>query len=142
MKRQAFLTIAAVEASLFGAIALVIPGAAAGVSLTPYDVFLARSIGTLLLTVGIITWSVRREAASNALRGILSANVFMHALLASIDITNTLGGTLGPSAWFGISVHVAFIAGFTYYLVRMRVPRATRAVDVPAQAAPSATLPA
>jgi hypothetical protein len=132
VKLQTFLKIAAVEASLFGAVALVIPETSAGVPLTSYDVFLGRSIGGLLLTLGIINWSVRKEGVSNALRGILLANVFMHAVLASIDITNTIGGTLGPAAWFGITVHAAFLAGFSYYLIRVRVPRDTRVADSPA----------
>jgi hypothetical protein len=132
VKLQTFLKIAASEASLFGAVALVIPEASAGVSLTPYDVFLGRSIGALLLTIGIINWSVRKEGASKALRGILWASAFMHAVLAFIDITNTFGGTLGPAAWFGITLHAAFMAGFLYYLARMRVPRDARMVASPA----------
>jgi len=129
VKLQTFLKIAAVEASLFGAIALSIPEASAGVPLTSYDVFLGRSIGGLLLTLGIINWSVRKEGASNALRGILWANAFMHTTLASIDVTNTVRGTLGASAWFGIAVHAVFLAGFSYYLIRMRVPHSIRVVD-------------
>jgi hypothetical protein len=132
VKLQTFLKIAAVEASLFGAISLVIPEIAGGVAFTSYDVFLGRSIGGLLMTLGIINWSVRKEGASNVLRGILWANAFMHTTLASIDVTNTIGGTLGASAWFGIIVHAAFLTGFSYYLIRTRVPRGTRAVESPA----------
>jgi hypothetical protein len=47
-----------------------------GQTMTPFDVFTARTIGAILLAVAIMNWSAGRQAP-NTVRGILLGNIFL-----------------------------------------------------------------
>jgi hypothetical protein len=114
MKLSLFMKLVAGYLVLIGAVSLLIPQAASGGmgnELSSFDIFVARTLGAALITLGIIDWSISNPA-------VLWANVFMNVTLAIVDTLNILAGTIGPSNWTGIGFHLAFTAGFLFYLLR------------------------
>ena len=96
-----------------------------GQPLSAFDIFVARTLGAILVTLGIIDWSVS-NLDQKALQGVLWANVFMNVTLGAIDTANILDGTIGPANWSGIGFHVLFTTLFLVYLLRSRDARAAR----------------
>ena len=137
MKVHTLLKIAAVELAAIGAISLVAPQAGSsglGVPLSPFDTFVARSLGVLLLTLAAVNWTVGRERGRPLLRAIASVNIFMNVALGTIDILAILDGTIGPGGWPGIVIHIAFAAGFLYLIVPARLTFAVGAGALDADA--------
>jgi hypothetical protein len=111
------LRVAALYLGVLGAASLFIPRAASsglGRTMTGFDVFAARTIGAILLTVAILNWSTSRNPSA----GVVLANLFMNAALATVDITNIVGGTIGASSWTGVIIHLIFVVAFGVSLAR------------------------
>jgi hypothetical protein len=120
MKFSVFMKIIAIQGLVYGIASLFFPDASShglGHAFTTLDLFLARSMGVLLLTVAFVNWAIRNEKMSKVVRNILWANVFMNVALAAIDIINVTSGTIESSAWFGITIHGLVTSGFLYYLL-------------------------
>lgn len=119
---------AAVYFVIIGMASLLAPQAAAGHMghpLSAFDVFVARSLGVAITTVGLTNWSFSTKLDS-AMRGLCAANVFANVSLACIDISAVHQGAVASSAWFGISMHVLLGVGFAYCLFRMYSPKDRR----------------
>jgi hypothetical protein len=119
MTPRRLLKISAIHLGALGAASLLIPQAASsglGRPLTSFDVFAARTIGATLLTVAILNWSASTRAVTPA--GAMFANVFMNAVLGTIDAINIVGGTIGASGWSGVAIHAALMSAFGVYLLR------------------------
>lgn len=119
MKATLFLKIQAIYLGAIGALSLLIPRAAGGQlgGLTAFDVFVARSLGAVLVTVAALNW-VASFSPGPVLRKALWANVFMNVTLAVIDTIATANATISTSSWTGISVHALFTIGLLVYLLR------------------------
>jgi hypothetical protein len=121
MKATLFLKVQAVYLGAIGALSLLIPQAAGGQlgHLTPFDIFVARSLGAVLVTVAALTW-VASSSPGPVLRSALWANVFMNVTLGVIDTIATANATISTSSWTGISIHAVFTTGLVFYLLRGR----------------------
>jgi hypothetical protein len=119
MKATLFLRIQAIYLGAIGALSLLIPQAAGGQlgGLTAFDVFVARSLGAVLVTVAALNW-VASSAPGPVLRSALWANVFMNVTLGLIDTIATANATISSSSWTGISFHALFTIGLLLHLVR------------------------
>jgi hypothetical protein len=116
MKRGWLLKIAGLYFGALGAASLFVPAIAAtslGQTMTPFDVFAARTIGAILLAVAIMDFAAGRRPA-NTVRGVLLGNIFLNAALAVVDIVAISGGTIGAGGWSGIAIHLLLLAGFLY----------------------------
>ncbi|MBD3136465.1 hypothetical protein [Microbispora bryophytorum] len=50
--------------------------------------------------------------------GAVLANVFMNAVLGTVDATNIIGGTIDASSWSGVAIHAALVLAFSLCLFR------------------------
>ncbi len=119
MKRSTFLTIAALIAILFGLGMLFMPEEFLGMwglTLSSGGIFLGRSVGALLLSLGVINWIVRNAPDSVALHAILYGNLAVHLLTGTLDLFATTSGVINVQGWGAVSLHVVLGAGFAYYL--------------------------
>ncbi len=100
-----------------GLASLLAPQAASSHSLSAFDVFVARSLGAVLTAIGMINWSFSPKLHQSR-RGLLGANIFANASLATIDVYTVHQGVIGSSSWFGICMHILLCTGFALCLFR------------------------
>jgi hypothetical protein len=126
MSRAAFLTFTSVVALSVGLFALLAPSVLLGevkhAAPSAAAEVMARTVGVLLVTVGALSFWVRRHAPSPTLRAVLGANLLLQLLILPIDpmawhsgAFHTLGSFLPNTA-----LHVLLASGFAYHLWRMR----------------------
>ena len=119
MKRSTFLLIAAILAFLFAALMLATPQAAAdgvGMAATPETSLLFRSIGGMLLSVGLLNLMVRNHGDSNTLRAVLIFNIVLNFMGMVSDVPGFVGGFLSFSKVLpGHIVHLFIIVGSFIY---------------------------
>jgi len=125
MDRKTFLTIVAVVATSIGAAALFIPAPflrevkAAAPSETAN--VMARTVGILLLTVGVLNFLVRDHEDSPTLRAVCIANLFLQIGIMPIDPLAYVDGVYKSLGAFvpNTALHFVLAAGFCFYLVQM-----------------------
>jgi hypothetical protein len=125
LSRKTFLTIAALIATLIGAIATLSPGflltVMKGADAAPAALVMARTTGVLLLFAGLLTWLVRDHPPSPTLRAVLIANAALQLLLLPIDPLGWASGAFTTLGSFvpNLVIHSALCAGFLLCLRRM-----------------------
>jgi hypothetical protein len=126
MTRKTLLTLTAVTALLVGFFALFAPGvllehvkyadpsAAANV--------MGRTVGIVLIAVGVLDFLVRDQPDSPAMRAILVANLVLQIAILPIDpiayacgVFRTLGSFVPNTI-----LHILLASGFAYHLARVR----------------------
>jgi hypothetical protein len=128
MPRKTFLFVVACAAAVIGLFALLAPGVLIGsvkhADVTPTALVMTRTVGVLLLTMGLLNFLVRRAPDSPTLRAVLWANLFLQVAILPIDplayvlgIYRTLDSFLPNTV-----LHILLITGFAYYL---RQPKAS-----------------
>ncbi len=129
MQRSTFLTIASAIAFAIGLFALSAPGVLIGTVKTaaPSEVanVMARTVGILLITVGVLNFLVRRDRDSPTLRSILIADLILQIGILPIDpIAYARGVYATPGAFVpNTIIHILLAIGFAYYLIEMRSRR-------------------
>ena len=118
MKLKTLLVIKAIVCLVFGALFVLVPGplmSIYGVTLGAGGMLVARLYGASLLGNLVLTWCVRNEAESEALRAILLALVvydavgFVVALVAQFSgVMNALGGLI-------VALYGVLTLGFGYF---------------------------
>ncbi len=122
MTPSRLLKLSAIYLAAIGILSLLVPRVAAaglGQPMTAFDVFAARTVGAILITVALLNWSTSSQAPES-LRGALLANIFMNTALGTIGIVNIVNGTIGAANWSGVTIHAVLLASFLFYLVRGR----------------------
>lgn len=79
---------------------------------------LARNLGVALLVVAAMNLLSLRDLGSPSLRVLLTGNLLLNIGLPLADLTEDFPVT--GDYWFGVAIHVIFIAGFGYYLLKIR----------------------
>jgi len=124
MTRKIFLIIAAILAGFFGAHMLLLPAKMLGNMATVNTIemqYVLQWAGTMLLSIAVINFLSRNDPGSPALRAVMIGNIFMHVVAFVVDAYDynihfiQQGGLIS-----GAVVHGLLIAGFTYYLVKMK----------------------
>lgn len=119
MKRSTFLAIAAAIGVLFGLAMLMMTEQFVGMwglTLTEGGVFLGRSLGAFLFSIGIVNWIVRNAPDSIALDAILYGNLAVHLLTGALDLFATTTGVINAQGWGAVVMHLVLGGGFAYYL--------------------------
>lgn len=131
MTRKTFLTLVSFVTFAVGVFALAAPGVLLGsVKLAaPSEAanVMARTVGILLVTMGVLNFLVRAHADSPTLKAILAANLLLQLGIMPIDpiaYANGVFATLGSFVPNTI-LHVLLSGGFAYFLLTMS-PKATR----------------
>jgi hypothetical protein len=120
MRPSALMKLAGAYLCLIGAASLFLPQSASsglGQELSAFDLFVARTLGIVLMSIGFIDWSVS-DLEPRLLTGVIWANVFLNVALGVLDSSSLVTGTIGGSSWSGISFHVILTGLFLAYLVR------------------------
>lgn len=118
MSRKLLLSVTAVTASAVGTFALLAPGALIGAvklaTPSPAAEVMARTVGVLLISVGLLDFLVRAHADSPSLRAILVANLFLQLAILPIDpLAYATGVYATPAAFVPNTIlHVVLAAGF------------------------------
>jgi hypothetical protein len=126
MSRKAFLTLTALIALAVGLFALAAPAILLGtVKLAAPSGsanVMARTVGVLLISVGVLDYLVRDHEDSATLRAILVANLLLQLLIMPIDplayvtgVFHTLGSFLPNTI-----LHLGLAGGFAFHLAKMR----------------------
>jgi hypothetical protein len=129
MTRKTFLTIVSPIALAIGALAVIAPGTLVeGVKhAAPSEAanVMARTVGVLLVSFGLLNFLVRGHGDSPTMRAILAANLLLQLGLLPID---PLAYAHGVYAGLGSCVpntvlHVLLASGFGYHLLTTRPSR-------------------
>ncbi len=126
MKRSTFLTIASMIALAVGLFALCAPGVLIeNVKMAaPSEVanVMARTVGVLLITIGVLAFLVRNHEDSPTLRAILIANLLLQVAILPIDPIAYTKGVYGSPGSFipNTLIHILLAVGFAYYLIEMK----------------------
>ena len=126
MSRKLFLTIASCVAFAVGFFSLLAPD----VLLTsvkfatpnPAALIMARTVGVLLVTIGLLAFLVRGHEDSPTMAAVLKVNLFLQLCLIPIDPLAYLYGTFSTLGSFvpNTVLHVLLAVGFAYYWWRMQ----------------------
>ena len=124
MKRSIFFIITAVMAIMFGSMMLLAPTFAAenfGLASTAETSLLFRSLGGVVLPLGILNFLVRNEPNSNTLKAILIVNILSHAITMCNDLYGASNGVLLFSKiGGGIVAHLFIGIGSLIFLLKMK----------------------
>lgn len=124
MKRSIFFIITAVVSLLFGGLMLSAPAFASenfGLQSSPVTSLLFRSLGGMVLSLGILNYLVRNEADSIALKAVLIINIISHSISMGNDLFGVSQGILVFSKLAGgVVAHVFILVGSAVYLFKMK----------------------
>ncbi|GGO18857.1 hypothetical protein GCM10011574_43880 [Microbispora bryophytorum] len=112
------LRIAAIYLGALGAASLLVPQAASsglGHASTA-SIYLRREPLERLCSRWRLNWSASMSTVIPV--GAVLANVFMNAVLGTVDATNIIGGTIDASSWSGVAIHAALVLAFSLCLFR------------------------
>jgi hypothetical protein len=114
-----FLVYLIVEA-IFGIGFLFVPGimmGPMGVTLDVTSTTFARLFGTLIISIPVLMFFVRKSASTEFRRGVVYC-VFTYLLLSTILLLVTqLKGLMNPMGWSIVILHFVFMLWFGYYLI-------------------------
>jgi len=126
MSRSVFLVIAGVMALFFGVSMLAAPDQMLSNMArdSPDARFVLQWMSCVLIAVGVINILSRTDAGSPALRAVILGNIVLHVLGLGIDVWHHTKGFVQTSGvMMGAVVHGVLIAGFAYYLAKLRSAR-------------------
>ena len=126
MSRSVFLVIAGVMALFFGASMLVAPDQMLSNMArdSPDARFVLQWMSCVLIAVGLINILSRTDPGSPALRAVMIGNIVLHVMGLGIDFWHhTKGFVQASGVMMGAVVHGVLIAGFAYYLSKLRAVR-------------------
>jgi len=120
MSRQVFLTIASIIAFLVGLFAIVFPTAllvSKGVAPLSGTLVWTRETGLLLLTIGIIAFSIRKHKNSETLQAFFLGNIIIQIGLFSIELAAYFYGTITKLSGIlpNLTLHILLAIGFIYF---------------------------
>jgi hypothetical protein len=126
MSRKTFLIITSFAALAIGLFALTSPGVL--IESVKYAApsetanVMARTVGILLVTVGVLDFLVRNDGDSPTMRSILVANLILQLGIMPIDPSAYACGVFKTLGSFvpNTILHVFLAGGFAYYLIKMK----------------------
>jgi len=114
-----FLVFLIVEA-IFGIGFLFVPGimmGPMGVTLDVTSTTFARLLGTLIISMPVLLFFVRKSASTEFRRGVVYS-IFTYLLLSTVLLLITqLKGLMNPMGWGIVTLHFVFMLWFGYYLI-------------------------
>jgi hypothetical protein len=127
MTWKTFLTIVSLVATTIGVVALAAPAAlleSKGVAADAATCVWVRELGAAILALGVMTYLMRAESDSRALRACLIGNAIVQLGLFPIELLATTAGTLTKLSGIvpNSGLHLAPAYGFVHFARRMRRP--------------------
>lgn len=106
--------------TIFGIGFLFVPGlvmSPMGVTLDETSMTFARLFGTLLISIPVLMFFVRKSASTEFRKGVVYS-VFTYLLLSTILLLITqLKGLMNSAGWGIVFLHMAFMLWFGYFLI-------------------------
>jgi len=121
MTLKNFLAFAAVVAAFFGLYLLLAPMTFLqqnGVEASAGAALMAQSVGCTLLGLAVINWLARKDVNSPVTWGVVWGNIVVHGLGLIVDLMGGANGVYTKNAFVGPVVHIIFIVGFGYFVLR------------------------
>jgi len=88
-----------------------------GVTLDETSTTFARLFVTLIISIPVLLFFVRKSASTEFRRGVVSC-IFTYLLLSTILLLITqLKGLMNPMGWGIVILHFVFMIWFGYYLI-------------------------
>ena len=132
MKRTTFLGVTSLIVLLIGGFALMSPGVLISdvKHAAPSETanVMARTVGVLLIFVGVLNFLVKDHPDSPTMRSILIANLLLQIGILPIDPSAYATGVYRTVGSFAPNtvLHLLLASGFVYYLVKMKEAPAVR----------------
>ena len=129
MNRTIFLTTAGIIALIIGSLALIAPNflitQAKLAEANAAAEVMARTVGVLLITVGILNILIRKHADSATLKSVLIANLILQLLIVPIDPIAFYNGTFHTLGSFvpNTIIHILLATGFAYYISKIKTTK-------------------
>lgn len=105
---------------IFGMGFLLIPGfmmSPLGVTLDETSTTFARLFGSLIISIPVLLFFVRKSASTEFRRAVVYC-AFTYLLLSTIILLiNQLKGLMSPLGWGIVMIHFIFMVWFGYYLI-------------------------
>jgi hypothetical protein len=105
---------------IFGIGFLFVPGllmGPMGVTLDETSTGIARLFGSLIISIPVLLFFVRRSTSTEFRRGVVYC-VFTYLLLSTIILfINQLKGLMNPMGWGIVILHFVFMVWFGYYVI-------------------------
>jgi hypothetical protein len=106
--------------TIFGFGFLFVPGlmmGPMGVTLDETSTTFARLFGSLIISIPVLLFFVRKSASTEFRRGVVYC-IFTYLLLSTIILLITqLQGLMNPMGWGIVSLHFVFMLWFGYYMI-------------------------
>ena len=122
MKFKQFLTINAIMFIPFGIGMLVLPNLIfpmIAVDLDSDGLLMASTVGSMLLSFGIICFFARNEnAATNSMKAIMIGNLVFHSIDCILTFRGAFSGNMNSFGYLFSVLHFSFALGFAYYLIK------------------------
>lgn len=122
MTRKTFLSIVAVVACTIGGVAAFAPyfllTVVKSVEANGAAATMARTVGVLLLAVGVLNFAVRGHGDGPTMRAVLKANLLLQVCILPIDPVAYMQGIFpNPGAFVPNTIlHVILAGGFAFFL--------------------------
>ena len=117
---NALLLVYLIVEAIFGIGFLFVPGimmGPMGVTLDVTSTTFARLFGTLIISIPVLMFFVRKSASTEFRRGVVYC-VFTYLLLSTILLLVTqLKGLMNSMGWSIVILHFVFMLWFGYYLI-------------------------
>jgi hypothetical protein len=121
MKLGALLTVNAVIAGVFGLAFIFVPAATLsvyGVTADAQFAMVGQLFGAALLGFGLLTWSARNAADSEARRAIVFALFVSDAAGFVIALMAQLRGLVNVNGWSTVVIYLVLALGFAFFQFR------------------------
>jgi len=125
MSRQIFLTIASIIAFSVGLFAILFPITlleSKGVEPLAGTLVWTRETGLLLLTIGVIAFSVRKHETSETLKTFLFGNIIIQIGLFVIELLAYFNGTITKLSGIipNLTLHILLAIGFIHFWTTLK----------------------
>ncbi len=126
MTRKTFLSLTSIIATAIGLFALIAPSVLVEsvkmASPSGAANVMARTVGVLILTMGVLDFFVRSHPDSPTMKAVLIANLVLQLGIMPIDPMAYASGTYHTLGSFvpNTILHLVLASGFIYYLVKMK----------------------
>ena len=117
MKLSALMIINAIVAVVFGLGFLIVPGllmAHYGIMADASLEYVGQLFGAALLAFGVLTWSARNAADSDARQAILLALFVGDGIGFIVALIGQLGGVVNAVGWSTVVIYLLLALGFGY----------------------------
>jgi hypothetical protein len=121
MKRNTFMTIAAIIAFLFGVGYLFFPALMNESYGTPLEVagqWVGRYMGAAYIGFGVLNWFSRNAEKSEGLRAVLLGNFIQDIIGIFVATGDSLFGGGNASVWMNVVIFLFLAIGFGYFAFR------------------------